>query len=93
MQKLKIKVNSYFKKVNLKKRIESIGLHFFAKMKKRYYGSGIKRPYINARNRLMLGSGRRRRRRLNKKQKGGFLPLLTSLVPIGIDLISKVLAK
>ena len=62
-------------------------------MRKRYYGSGIKRPYINARNRLMLGSGRRRRRRLNKKQKGGFLPLLTSLVPIGIDLISKVLAK
>ena len=66
---------------------------FFAKMRKRYYGSGIKRPYINARNRLMLGSGRRRRRRLSKKQKRGFLPLLTSLAPIGIDLISKVLAK
>ena len=65
---------------------------FFAKMRKRYYGSGIKRPYINARNRLMLGSGRRRRR-LSKKQKGGFLPLLTSLAPIGIHLISKVLAK
>ena len=64
---------------------------FFAKMRKRYYGSGIKRPYINARNRLMLGSGRRRR--LSKKQKGGFLPLLTSLAPIGIHLISKVLAK
>ena len=64
-------------------------------MRKRYYGSGIKRPYINARNRLMLGSGRRRRRRrrLSKKQKRGFLPLLTSLAPIGIDLISKVLAK
>ena len=65
---------------------------FFAKMRKRYYGSGIKRPYINARNRL-LGSGRRRRRRLSKKQKGDFLPLLTSFAPIGIDLISKVLAK
>ena len=65
-------------------------------MRKRYYGSGIKRPYINARNRLMLGSGRRRRRRrrrLSKKQKRGFLPLLTSLALIGIDLISKVLAK
>ena len=62
-------------------------------MRKRYYGSGIKRPYISARNRLMLVSGRRRRRKLSKKQKGGFLPLLTSLAPIGIDLISKEFGK
>ena len=61
-------------------------------MRKRYYGSGIKRPYISARNRLMLVSGRRRRK-LSKKQKGGFLPLLTSLAPIGIDLISKEFGK
>ena len=61
-------------------------------MRKRYYGSGTKRPYISARNRLMLVSGRRRRK-LSKKQKGGFLPLLTSLAPIGIDLISKEFGK
>ena len=61
-------------------------------MRKRYYGSGIKRPYISARNRLMLVSARRRRK-LSKKQKGGFLPLLTSLAPIGIDLISKEFGK
>ena len=59
---------------------------------KRYYGLGVRQPYINSRNRLMLGSGRRRRRRtLNKKQKGGFLPLLTSLAPIGAELIAKII--
>ena len=61
---------------------------------KRYYGSSVRRPYINSRNRLMLGSGRRKRRRgriLNKKQKGGFLPLLISLVPIGAELIAKII--
>ena len=60
---------------------------------KRYYGSGVRQPYINSRNRLMLGSGRRRRRRrtLNKKQKGGFLPLLTWLALIGAELIAKII--
>ena len=32
-------------------------------IRKTIYGRGIKRPYVNKRNRLMLGSG--------KKQKGG----------------------
>ena len=42
----------------------------------------------------MLGSGKKRK--LSKKQKGGFLPLAslaTSLAPTEIDLITKVLGK
>ena len=44
--------------------------------------------------RLMLGSGKKRK--LSKKQKGGFLPLAslaTSLAPIEVDLITKVSGK
>ena len=42
----------------------------------------------------MLGSGKKRK--LSKKQKGGFSPLAslaTSLAPIEIDLITKVSGK
>ena len=54
-------------------------------------GSGVTRPFINKRNRLMLGNGKRR---LTKKQKGGFLgPLVAALAPIGIDLASKIIRK
>ena len=54
------------------------------------YGRGITRPYVNKRNRLMLGSGKRKR---IGKQKGGFLPLLAALAPTAIDLMSKIIAK
>ena len=37
-------------------------------------GKGIQRPYINKRNRLMLGKG--------KKQKGGFIgPVIAAAAP------------
>ena len=57
---------------------------------KRQKGSGIRRPFINKKNRLMLGNGKRtiKRSRLRrpfinkriKKQKGGFFgPILKML--------------
>ena len=52
--------------------------------RKTIYGRGIKRPYVNKRNRLMLGSG--------KKRKGGALPigaLISAFAPAAADLISK----
>ena len=54
------------------------------------YGRGITRPYVNKRNRLMLGSGKRKR---IGKQKGGFLSLLAAVAPTAIDLMSKIIAK
>ena len=52
-------------------------------------GSGrITRPYVNKRNRLMLGSGKRKK---IGKQRGGFLPaLLTAVAPTALELISKI---
>ena len=53
-----------------------------------HYGRGISRPYVNKRNRLMLGS---RKRKKIGKQKGGFLPaLLTAVAPTALELISKI---
>ena len=41
--------------------------------KRKIIGSGITRPYINKRNRLMLGKG---------KQKGGFIgPIVAAAAP------------
>ena len=54
-------------------------------IRKTIYGRGIERPYVNKRNRLMLGSG--------KKQKGGALPigaLISAFAPAAVDLISKI---
>ena len=54
-----------------------------------YYGRGITRPYVNKRNRLMLGSGKRKK---IGKQKGGFLPaLMTAVAPTALELISKII--
>ena len=52
-------------------------------------GSGrITRPYVNKRNRLMLGSGKRKK---IGKQRGGFSPaLLTVVAPTALELISKI---
>ena len=40
------------------------------KRRKKIKGRGIQRPYVNKRNRLMLGKG--------KKQKGGFIAPLVA---------------
>ena len=41
-------------------------------------GLGVTRPFVNKRNRLMLGNGKRR---IIRKQKGGFFgPILELLV-------------
>ena len=53
--------------------------------RKIYSGRGVTRPYVNKRNRLMLGSG--------IKQKGGFFliaALGSALAPVAADIISKV---
>ena len=51
-------------------------------------GLGVTRPFVNKRNRLMLGNGKRRRIR---RQKGGFWgPVVAALAPTAIDLIKKV---
>lgn len=40
------------------------------KLKKRKFGTGIKvtRPYINKRNRLMLGEGKRKKKKRKNKE-------------------------
>ena len=62
-----------------------------------YFGSGTKkrpktvtRPYVK-RNKLILGAGKRRRKRKTRgKQKGSFLgPLIAALAPTAVDLLSK----
>ena len=55
---------------------------------RKIYGGGVTRPYVNKRNRLMLGSGKRKK---IGKQKGGFLPtFLMALAPTALELISKL---
>ena len=59
--------------------------------KRRKYGKGIKvtRPYINKRNRLMLGEGKIKS---IKRQKGGFIgPLAAAFAPVAANLISKII--
>ena len=63
--------------------------------KRKKYGSGIKvaRPYINKRNRLMLGEGKRKtgKKKTVKKQTGGFIaPIAAALAPTAIELVSKL---
>ena len=49
-------------------------------------GGNISRPYVNKRNRLILGEGKK-----IKKQRGGFIaPIGTALAPVAIDLVSKL---
>ena len=43
----------------------------------------ISRPYVNKRNRLILGEGKR-----IKKQRGGFIaPIVAALAPAAIELV------
>ena len=49
-------------------------------------GRNISRPYVNKRNRLILGKGKK-----IKKQRGGFIaPIAAALAPVAIDLVSKL---
>ena len=59
-------------------------------MLKKLVGRGISRPYVDKRNRLMLGSGRRQK---TSKQTGGFFPLAAALTaaPAVLDLLGKVI--
>ena len=57
--------------------------------RRKFYGLGVTRPFVNKRNRLMLGSGKRKK---IGKQKGGFLPqLITAFAPTAAELLSKIL--
>ena len=64
--------------------------------KRTYFSRGttvsVLHPYVNKRNRLMLGEGKRKRRRKTvSKQKGGFItPIVAALAPTAIDLITKL---
>ena len=75
------------KRQSVKKRVRKIT----------YFGRGttisVLRPYINKRNRLMLGEEKRKRKRKTvSKQKGSFLAsLLTMLAPTAVDLVRKLI--
>ena len=54
------------------------------KRRKKIRGRGVKRPYINKRNRLMLGKG---------KQGGGFLgPVVAAVAPALLGTIKQMLS-
>ena len=57
---------------------------------KQMVGSGISRPYVDKRNRLMLGS---RIRKKTLKQTGGFFPIRPALTaaPLVLDLLGKII--
>ena len=58
--------------------------------RQRLIGRGISRPYVDKRNRLMLGSGSRQK---TSKQTGGFFPLAAALTaaPAVLDLLGKII--
>ena len=53
-------------------------------------GRGVSRPYVDKRNRLMLGSGSSNK---TTKQTGGFFPIGSALAaaPPIIDLLNKII--
>ena len=55
-------------------------------------GKGISRPYVNKRNRLMLGSGSSKK---TPTQRGGFFPLAAALTaaPAIVDILGKIIKK
>ena len=57
---------------------------------RRLLGKGISRPYVDKRNRLMLGS---RSRKKTLKQSGGFFPIGPALTaaPLVLDLLGKII--
>ena len=53
------------------------------KRRRKIRGRGIERPYVNKRNRLMLGKG--------KKQRGGFIaPIVAAAAPSLLGLASQI---
>ena len=55
------------------------------KRRRKIRGRGIERPYVNKRNRLMLGKG--------KKQRGGFIgPIVAAAAPALLGLASQIFA-
>ena len=56
----------------------------------RLLGRGISRPYVDKRNRLMLGSGSSNK---TSKQKGGFFPIGAALAaaPAIVDILGKII--
>ena len=58
--------------------------------RQRLIGRGISRPYVDKRNRLMLGSGSRKK---TLNQTGGFFPLAAALpaATAVFDLLGKVI--
>ena len=60
------------------------------RLRRRMLGRGVSRPYVNKRNRLMLGSGSVKG---TVKQKGGFFPFGAALAaaPPIIDLLGKII--
>ena len=57
---------------------------------KQLLGKGINRPYVDKRNRLMLGSGSSKK---TLKQKGGFFPIGAAITaaPTILDLLGKII--
>ena len=58
--------------------------------RRRILGKGIIRPYVNKRNRLMLGSGSSKK---SVKQTGGFFPIGAAIAaaPAIVDLLGKII--
>ena len=55
------------------------------KRRKKIRGRGIQRPYVNKRNRLMLGKG---------KQKGGFIgPLVAAAAPALLQAVGSIFGR
>ena len=55
------------------------------KRRKKVRGRGIQRPYVNKRNRLMLGKG---------KQKGGFIgPLVAAAAPALLQAVGSIFGR
>ena len=72
-------------------RTKKIGSKRFPLIKiRKLLGRGVSRPYVNKRNRLMLGSGSSNKA---AKQKGGFFPIGAALAaaPPIIDLLGKII--
>ena len=56
---------------------------------RKIYGRGVTRPYVNKRNRLMLGSGRRKK--IGKQKRVFFGPIAAALAGPAIELMSKII--
>ena len=80
-----------------KTRTNYFGFRKKKRRKRTYFSRGtavsVSRSYVNQRNRLMLGEGKRKRsRKTVSKQKDGFIaPIVTVLAPTAIDLVKKLI--